>query len=138
MYNVASRVINYIELPLTGLSQMLYPKVAEAFNSQGKTAVARLYERTLAVLLAAMIPFTGLIMLFAKNILHALAGPQYVSSAPLLQILLLAVFPKIWGRLFGITLDAIGNPRLNFFVLAGSMVSNVLFSLALVLSLIHI
>ncbi len=132
MYNVASRVINYIELPLTGLSQMLYPKVAEAFNSQGKTAVARLYERTLAVLLAAMIPFTGLIMLFAKNILHALAGPQYVSSAPLLQILLLAVFPKIWGRLFGITLDAIGNPRLNFFVLAGSMVSNVLFSLALV------
>ncbi|MBV6429693.1 MAG: hypothetical protein KIPDCIKN_04268 [Haliscomenobacter sp.] len=132
MYNVASRVINYIELPLTGLSQMLYPKVAEAFNSQGNIAVARLYERTLAVLLAAMIPFTGMVMLFAKSILHALAGPQYVSSAPLLQILLLAVFPKIWGRLFGITLDAIGNPRLNFFVLAGSMVSNGLFSLALV------
>jgi O-antigen/teichoic acid export membrane protein len=76
-----------------------------------------------------MIPFTILVLVFAKTIIYWLAGAQYLSATPLLQILLITVFPKIWGRVFGITLDAIGKPSLNFKILVGSIFSNLLFSL---------
>lgn len=128
-YNVASRIINYIELPLTGLSQILYPKIAETFYREGNHSVAKLYERTLAILLSIMIPFTVLILIFAKNIIYWLAGSYYIGATPLLQVLLLSVFPKIWGRIFGITMDAIGKPQLNFKVLVGSIFTNLLFSI---------
>lgn len=128
-YNVAARILNYIELPLTGLSQILYPKIAETFYREGNISVAKLYEHTLAILLGIIIPFTILVLIFAKNIIYGLAGAQYLSATPLLQVLLITVFPKIWGRVFGITLDAIGKPSLNFKILVGSIFSNLLFSL---------
>ncbi len=131
-YNVASRILNYIELPLTGLSQILYPKVAEIFYKEGNESVAKLYERTLAILLAVMIPFTILVLIFAKNIIYWLAGASYLSATPLLQLLLLSVFPKIWGRIFGITMDAIGKPQLNFKVLIGSIFTNLLLSIVMI------
>lgn len=128
-YNVAARILNYIELPLTGLSQILYPKIAEIFYKKGNRAVAELYERTLAILLSTMIPFTIIVLIFAKYIIFSLAGDSYIGATPLLQLLLITVFPKIWGRIFGITMDAIGKPQLNFKVLVGSIFSNLLFSI---------
>lgn len=131
-YNVAARISNYMEAPMTGIAQVIYPKMAEANREKGEALVTALYEKSIAVLMSLMLPFTIGVLLLAKPVVVLLAGASYAGAAPVLSILVIAIFLKPWGRLFGITLDAIGRPRLNFQVLALSLLLNIGLNLLLI------
>jgi O-antigen/teichoic acid export membrane protein len=132
VYNVATRITNYMEVPMSGLSQAVYPRIAMANNTGSRTAVADLYEKSIGLLLAILLPMGLGVWLLADWVVLLVAGKAYLAAAPLLQILVLAVMMKPWGRLFGITLDAIGRPRLNFALLALSLVANVVLNALLI------
>ena len=131
LYNVASRLTNYVEIPLSSLSQVIYPKLAAAREGDVQE-LALLYERSTALLLGVLLPPTILVILFSQPLLKLLAGPEYVAAAPVLNVLMLAVLIKPWGRMFGITLDALGHPGLNFRLLLGALVLNIVLNLCLV------
>lgn len=125
VYNVATRITNYLEVPMSGIAQVIYPKIALA-NSEGSYAeVGALYEKSVGVIFALVLPMVVLVLVMSEWIVVLVAGKAYASAAPLLDILVLAVMIKPWGRLFGITLDAIGKPHWNFLLLAISLVVNV-------------
>lgn len=117
LYNVAARITNYMEVPMSGIAQVAYPRLAEANRESGKGEVAFLYERTVGLLLALLLPMAFFVLGLARPIVVLLAGEAYADAAPILNILVVAVLAKPWGRLFGVTLDAIGRPRLNFTIL---------------------
>lgn len=125
LYNVATRITNYMEVPMSGISQAIYPRLAQVGQEPGYLKVGALYERSVGYLLALTIPIVGLVFFFPEPIIRLVAGNQYIEAAPVLSILVIAVLVKPWGRLFGITLDAIGKPKLNFYFLLSGLLLNI-------------
>lgn len=126
IYNVATRVTNYLEVPMSGIAQVIYPKIAMANSAGTKQDVAELYEKAVGVIVALILPLVFFVFGFSEWVVVLIAGKTYASAAPLLNILVMAVMIKPWARLFGITLDAIGKPQLNFALLLVSLVMNII------------
>ncbi|MEL7221368.1 MAG: oligosaccharide flippase family protein, partial [Bacteroidota bacterium] len=125
IYNVATRVTNYLEVPMSGISQVIYPKIAMANSNGSKSEVGALYEKSVGIIVALILPLVIVVLGLSEWVVVLIAGKAYASAAPLLNILVIAVMIKPWGRLFGITLDAIGKPQLNFLLLAISLLLNI-------------
>lgn len=154
VYNVALRLITYIDFPLNSLGLALLPKLSAAHQgnnisnpdksgavraitpsrdeAESIKEVSRLYEKSVGWLLAITVPTTFFVFFGAKYIIWLVAGEQYMEAAPLLQIVALSGLVKPWGRLFGVLLDAIGKPHLNFRMLLFSMFVTLLFNIVLI------
>lgn len=126
VYNVATRITNYLEVPMSGISQVIYPKIALANSNGTKKDVGALYEKGVGVIVALVLPMVIIVLGLSEWVVILIAGKAYAEATPLLNILVLAVMIKPWGRLFGITLDAIGKPQLNFLLLAISLGLNII------------
>jgi lipopolysaccharide exporter len=132
IYNVAIRIVNYIDFPLNSLGLALLPKLSAAHHDENPEGLARLYEKSVGWLLAVTVPMTIFVFLGAKYIVWLVAGETYMEAVPLLQIIALLGLVKPWGRLFGVLLDAIGKPQFNFKMLLFSMFVTVLFNVLLI------
>jgi lipopolysaccharide exporter len=132
VYNVAIRIVNYIDFPLNSLGLALLPKLSAAHHDENPEGVARLYEKSVGWLLAITVPMTIFVFLGAKYIVWLVAGEMYMEAVPLLQIIAILGLVKPWGRLFGVLLDAIGKPQFNFKMLLFSMFVTVLFNVLLI------
>lgn len=127
VYNVAMRINNYLEVPLTSLAMVIYPRLAAA-NKDGKERVGKLYEKSLTTLLAIIVPLSIGVLVGAYWLVYILAGPNYIEATYILQIFVFAGLIKPWGRMFGITLDAIGRPQLNLSMLLLGLITNLVFN----------
>ena len=123
IYNVATRIITYLDFPLNQLGLALLPKMASEViqNGERQTETFKMYEKTVATLLALTLPMTLGAFFGAKILVGLLAGSAYHEAVPLLQIMLIGSIVKPFGRVFGILLDAIGKPDWNFKMLIISM-----------------
>ena len=132
IYNVASRIISYIDFPLNMLGLVLLPKIASENRAAGTEGVISLFEKSVAGLLAFTVPVTILTVLGAKYLVIVMAGRAFLDATFLVQILAVAGLVKPWGRLFGITLDAVGKPQWNLKMLTISMLTTILFNILLI------
>ena len=119
LYTVATRLNGYLDLPLNSLGQAFFPKIAAEKHREGGDLPA-LLEKSTGLLLALALPSMLGMVLLATPLVWLLAGKQYLAAAPLVQILALAAIVKPWGRMFGVTLDAIGAPQWNFRMMLAS------------------
>jgi O-antigen/teichoic acid export membrane protein len=124
LYNIGTKLTNYLEIPLRAVTLVIFPQLSQVFQREGATALARFWERSATQLLALVIPPCLLLWLLASPAIDLMAGPGYSDAAPVLQVFLLTALLKPWGRLAGISLDAIGHPRLNFRLVWLSMLLN--------------
>ena len=131
-YNIATRIIGYLDFPLNNLGLALFPRLAAESKAGGTEGVILMYEKFVGWLLALTLPMTAVIVLSAHWIVYLIAGDRFPDAVLLVQIFALAGIVKPWGRLFGITLDAIGKPEWNFKILLASMVINIAFNAALI------
>lgn len=127
IYNVATRLNGLLDLPLNGLSQALYPQMAEKIAA--KSSPQEVYGGGVSHLLKVQMPLSLLVVLFAPQLVQILAGEAYSSAVPLIRILAIAGLVKPWGRTFGLFLDAIGNAAFNLKMLLISFVTNLLLGL---------
>ena len=132
IYNVASRLISYIDFPLNMLGLVLLPKIATENRETGTEGVINLYEKSVAGLLAFTIPVTIFTIFGAKYLVLIVAGEAFLDATILVQILAFAGIVKPWGRLFGVTLDAVGKPAWNLKMLIFSMFVTILFNILLI------
>ena len=132
IYNVASRIISYIDFPLNMLGLVLLPKIGSENREGGTEGVIALYEKSVAGLLAFTVPVTILTVIGAKYLVIIMAGKAFLDATFLVQILAIAGLVKPWGRLFGVTLDAVGKPDWNLKMLIFSMFVTVLFNILLI------
>ncbi len=132
VYNVASRLISYIDFPLNMLGLVLLPKIATENRQGGTAGVIQLFEKSVAGLLAFTIPVTLFTIFGAKYLVIIVAGEKFLDATILVQILAFAGIVKPWGRLFGVTLDAVGKPQWNLKMLIFSMFVTILFNLMLI------
>ena len=124
VYNVATRLVGYLDFPLNALGLTFAPKIARAHCEGGIPKVKILYEKSVALLLLITLPMGLAVVLGAGWLVQSIAGPAYQDAVLLVQVLVVASVVKPWGRMFGVTLEAIGLPAWNFRMLLVSCLIN--------------
>ena len=113
-YNAGTRLNNFIDVPSYAAGEILFPKMSRASAEEGIDKVKYFYERMVSILLSIIIPVAIVILLFPKLIIVLTAGSQYVKSAPILQLYILASIMGPMQNQAANTLNSMGKTALCF------------------------
>lgn len=127
-YNPAIRISNLVEIPTLTIANLVFPKMAQSYDGSDYKASSELYERSLGVLLGIMIPIAFFMFFFSDWIVLIVAGKNYMESGYLLKITAFYVLFIPFGRQFGVLLDAVRKPKVNFYFVIGTAILNVVIS----------
>ncbi|CAN5510028.1 flippase [soil metagenome] len=117
VFNTANRITNFAEVPLSSVAAIVFPQSAIRIETGGMEAVCYLYERSVGLLIAIILPVAIICLLFAKQLILLIAGSEYLDATPILQVIVLATILQPFIRQFGVTMDSIGKPKTNFLLL---------------------
>jgi O-antigen/teichoic acid export membrane protein len=113
-YNIAVRITNLVEIPTSSVASIVFPQSARRMELEGKAAVKNLYEKSVAAILAILLPGLVLMFIFSEQVVDFVAGDRYEESVPILNITLFTCLLIPYGRQFGTLLDSIGKPKITF------------------------
>ncbi len=116
--SIASRVINLTDMPSQVLSDILFPQTAKKENAENKKRIKYFYEKTVGATLCFNIPMVIFILLFPKFIILVLADKQYLDAVPYLQLISLTGIFLAFLKHWGVIIDSVGKPRLNFMLIS--------------------
>ena len=111
IFHFATKIVGYSEIPLNAMSQVIYPELAASYRSSGVNGLKRAYIRSVIRLFTLSIPVIIGVMIFRNQIIYILSTESYLLSSEVIMILCLGVLIKPIGRVFGLTLDAMGLPK---------------------------
>jgi O-antigen/teichoic acid export membrane protein len=115
-YNVVSRINNMMDVPSVAIADVLFPKNVEAMATTGTEKVRYYFERMVGTIISILAPVSLLIFTVPHLFIKILAGSKYYPAIPILEIVILFSFLRPFSYQFGTTMDAIGKPRINFWV----------------------
>jgi lipopolysaccharide exporter len=125
LFLLATKIIQYIDLPISSLSQLIYPRLAATGRSKAANDLNFEVARAILLLFVLILPGVLLVLVFSEPIILILSTQDYLEAAPVVILLALASLAKPWGRVFGMALDASGRPEVNLQMLALSLAINV-------------
>ena len=123
-FNVALRITNLADIPANAVSVIVFPQSARRFEQEGNDAPKYLYEKSVGVILAMMVPCLLFFYVFLDYVVNIIAGKTYAETIPLIKITIITCLLNPFQRMFGIILDSIGQPRVNFIITALFTVAN--------------
>lgn len=118
-YDLAIKVNTLTEVPTMTLAAILFPQSARRSSDieRGAEKSAKyLYEKSVGVLLAILLPAVIFILLFADIIVQVIGSEKYLESAPILRVTIFYGVFMAFAMQFGTILDSIGKPKLNFYI----------------------
>jgi len=115
-FNIAVRIVNLIDIPTNAVATIVFPQSAKRIETEGKSAVKYLYEKSVGTILAMVIPAIIFMYIFDGYIIRILAGDRYAATVPILNITLLYCVFGPFGRQFGVIIDSIGKTRITFII----------------------
>jgi len=124
IYNIPTRIGNYVDVPMNSLATVVFPQAAMRIKEMGLDNVRYLYERSVGIMLAMIIPASLAMIVFAEPIVIWTAGETYRAAVPLLQLFAMMSIVKPFGRQGGTILDSIGYPNYNSYILIAGLVIN--------------
>lgn len=127
-YDLAIKINTLTEVPTMTLAAILFPKSAqsasESKNTEGVNKAKYLYEKSVGVLLAILLPAVLFVLIFADIIIQIIGSEKYMESAPILRVTIFYGVFMAFAMQFGTILDSIGKPKLNFYItLLGAIVN---------------
>ncbi len=128
IYDLAIRITNLMEVPTASMAAIMFPQSARQAVTQGREAIKRLYEKSVGIVLALIIPAIILIWIFAEPAVMLVAGEEYMETIPILRLTLLYGLFMPFSRQFGTVLDSMGKPKTNFYFVILSAVLNIIFN----------
>lgn len=131
IYNPALRITRLVEIPMSSVAAVTYPKLVQKGGESPNNA-KYLYEKSVSAILATMLPIVVGVILFSYPIVELVAGKGYEDAAPVLQVVMLYGLVAPFNRQFGNTLDAIGKAHLTFYFVFSSALLNTLLNYVLI------
>lgn len=113
-YNTAMRVGNFSDVPMTSVATIVYPKTNQRLEQLGEKSLRHLYEKSVALILAFVLPTSILLIILAKPIIKLIATQQYLDSIPVIYIIIFFSYFKPFIRYSGITFQALNKPEIQF------------------------
>ncbi len=114
IYGVAGRITQMVETPSFSIAAVVFPQSAARLERDGTAGVKWLYERSVGAILAIILPFVLLVLLFAEPVVWLFAGAKYAESANLLRLTAFFGLFMPFAVQFGTILDSTGRPATNF------------------------
>lgn len=115
-FNIAVRIINLIDIPSNAVATIVFPQSAKRMETEGKSAIKYLYEKSVGTILAILIPSVIFLFIFSDLIVYLIAGEKHIDTVPLLRVALLYSLLIPFGRQFGTILDSIGKTKTTFYM----------------------
>ncbi len=131
-YNTAMRVGNFSDIPMTSIASIVYPKSTHRLQSVGIKGVRHIYERSVGLILAFVIPTLILLVLFAHHIVKFIATEAYLDAIPAIYIILFFSLFKPFIKYFGIAVEVLGRPHYNFNLMISLLIINFVIDLFLI------
>jgi len=128
LYDPAIRIANLFEVPLSGISNIYFPKLAEEIKAKGKHVTKYFFEKSVGVLMAVITPFIIIAIFLSEIIIYLIAGDGFTESSAVLKITLLYGLIIPFYRQYGITLMALKETKLNFYTTIFTVVLNIVFN----------
>lgn len=116
VYDLAIKITNLVEVPTFSIASIVYPQSARKMVEEGKTAVKRLYEKSVGAIMALILPFLVFIFIFAEPIIVALASDKFTEAVPILRITILFGLLIPYAVQYGTAMDSMGKPKWNFYL----------------------
>jgi O-antigen/teichoic acid export membrane protein len=115
IYNLPSRLLEIIEIPLRSGFATAMPSMSAAINRGRQGEVVTILKKYVGLLTLLFIPITIGVLLFADNIVGLIGGGKYVGTAAanIYRIMIVCSLTFPLERFLGITLDLINKPQLN-------------------------
>ena len=132
LYNAAVRVMNFVEIPTLSISNIVYPKIAERANLEGKEAAGRLYEKSVATIVGIILPVIVGILVLPHIVLLITAGKSYLEAAPILRIMATASILIPFNVQVGSAFEVIGKPHVSFYINISANVVNLVVNILLI------
>jgi lipopolysaccharide exporter len=132
LYNAAIRVMNFIEIPTYSISNVVYPKISERVNNEGYMAAGGLYEKSVAYMVAIILPVIIVIMIFPEFILWITAGKNYIEAAPVLRMIAATAILFPFNVQVGSVFEVIGKPHVSFGMNSGANILNLSLNILLI------
>ncbi|MBX2963573.1 MAG: flippase [Cyclobacteriaceae bacterium] len=133
LYNPAIRLSNIVEVPTLAIASVVFPQVASSMKESGNAGIRSLYYRSVGLILAVMLPVIVPLYVFAEYVIWVVFGEAYLDSVPILRITIFYTLIIPFNRQFGTLLDALGMPKLNFYLLLVVAFLNMVFNYVLLL-----
>lgn len=115
-YDLGEKFLNLLKIPITIVSQVLFPKMAHNFNK-------KLVLKLIKIIAIGTIIITLILEYFSFNIIKLFAGTDMIGAVSAVNILLLSVTPLVISNLLGVqTLLAKGYNKEFFKVVFSSLI----------------
>ncbi|MCX2745866.1 flippase [Mangrovivirga sp. M17] len=128
LYEPAVKISSLVEIPTMSIATILFPQASKRIREQGEQAVAPLYEKSVGLILALIIPLVIFVLIFPHFVIKILAGAEYVETAFVVQVTIFYALVEPFARQFGIVMDATGKPKIGFYFIVFSAILNVVFN----------
>ena len=132
IYNPALRITRLVEVPMSSIAAITYPKLVLKEGDTSLKNAKHLYEKSVSAILATMLPLVAGVIVFSYPIVRFIAGEGYEAAAPVLQVVMLYGLIAPFNRQFGNTLDAIGKAHLTFYFVFASALLNTLLNYVMI------
>ncbi len=114
IYDAAAKITAMVEVPSFSIAAVVFPQSAKRMETEGKSGIKWLYERSVGAILAIILPFVVLSLIFAEPIVWVFAGEKYMDSANVLRLTAFFGLFLPFAVQFGTILDSTGKPAVNF------------------------
>jgi lipopolysaccharide exporter len=128
VYNPAIRIANLVEVPTLAIASIVFPQVPQKMKERGKEGVRDIYVKSVSLILATMLPMVLPLYIFSEEIITIIFGPEYIESAVILRVTVFYTLIIPFNRQFGTVMDALKNPKINFYLLVMVAVLNIIFN----------
>jgi O-antigen/teichoic acid export membrane protein len=135
IYNVAVKITNFFNLPSVALSSVLLPQGVQTAANNDIPKLRNIFESAVAATLTGLIPSVLLVLLFPEFIIDFIAGPNYYMAKEILLIIIFTTFIMPFFQSYGMIVNALGKPRLDFIFILTISLLNIVANYLLIKSL---
>lgn len=129
VFNIAMRITAVVDIPANAMGTIVYPQSSARIESEGIGSVKYLYEKSVGVILAILVPSIIGFYLFSGFIIDFLGDGKYSDAVPLVRLTILLCIFTPFGRQTGIALTSAGKTKLNFLLLICSVTIIITFNI---------
>lgn len=128
IYNLSGKLIQLVEMPLLSFASSGMPSLSGYFNNDDKDNMMFVMKKMIGIVSILIFGIALLSIVFAEPIILAIGGEKYLNTEAvnLLRIFMVMTVLYPADRYFGLTLDVIHMPKINFYKILCMLAVNLL------------
>ncbi len=128
IYNLGRKWLEIIEIPLRSTIATAMPTMSAAYNQHKKAEVIYIMKKYCGTLTLLLVPVVMFAVVFANIAITVIGGGKYAGTEATNVFRIFMTFALLFpaDRFFGLTIDVIHQPRINFIKVLVMLAANII------------